>query len=549
MDFLNQAYAQLYDLFRSMTPGARIIGGLLLAVIVVSLGYLIKYEVYSADAYLFHGEQFQSGEMFRMEAAFHAAGLNDFEFDGPRIMVPRRRHHEYMAALVQADALPRGFGAYFEKAFADAGTFAGNSKTKSMLEVAKQLELGAVISWMEDVEKAAVVYSQKDRPGLGKEDVAVASVNIQTVGGKRLEPDQVKGIRSWVLGAFAGLKPENVHIVDAMGRYADVTADGLSADDNPFFALTAKYEKHLEEKILAAFSDVPGISVKATFDLDRAMVEQTKSVEYKDALKVASSTATSESIQEGLDSGGRVGAVAQQGANARAAVNTAPTPRSTTKETDDEYRSVLPGQTTEKELAGLTPQNARILITVPESYYRKVWELRNPVVPGDPPKDPTPANLANIETEFKSKVTRGANVLLTELAPGADEFPRVEIVSLSDLTPAPIQEASFVDRMFAWLNLNWSTMGALLLAVFALLTVRSMIRSALAAAELSASREEMSAPNLEQENEEEVEKAPVKTLRRTLEHGPSLRDQLSELVREDPDAAATILRNWIGSAG
>ena len=28
--------------------------------------------------------------------------------------------------------------------------------------------------------------------------------------------------------------------------------------------------------------------------------------------------------------------------------------------------------------------------------------------------------------------------------------------------------------------------------------------------------------------------------------GPSLRDELSELVKEDPDAAANILRAWIG---
>ena len=28
--------------------------------------------------------------------------------------------------------------------------------------------------------------------------------------------------------------------------------------------------------------------------------------------------------------------------------------------------------------------------------------------------------------------------------------------------------------------------------------------------------------------------------------GPSLRDELSDLVKEDPDAAANILRTWIG---
>ncbi len=37
-------------------------------------------------------------------------------------------------------------------------------------------------------------------------------------------------------------------------------------------------------------------------------------------------------------------------------------------------------------------------------------------------------------------------------------------------------------------------------------------------------------------------------LKRRPPGGPSLRDELSELVKEDPDAAVTVLRSWIGNA-
>jgi flagellar biosynthesis/type III secretory pathway M-ring protein FliF/YscJ len=33
-----------------------------------------------------------------------------------------------------------------------------------------------------------------------------------------------------------------------------------------------------------------------------------------------------------------------------------------------------------------------------------------------------------------------------------------------------------------------------------------------------------------------------------LKKGPTLKDDLTELVKEDPDGAAAILRTWIGSA-
>ena len=37
-------------------------------------------------------------------------------------------------------------------------------------------------------------------------------------------------------------------------------------------------------------------------------------------------------------------------------------------------------------------------------------------------------------------------------------------------------------------------------------------------------------------------------LKRRGVHGPSLRDELADIVKEDPDAAVNILRTWIGNA-
>ena len=48
--------------------------------------------------------------------------------------------------------------------------------------------------------------------------------------------------------------------------------------------------------------------------------------------------------------------------------------------------------------------------------------------------------------------------------------------------------------------------------------------------------------------EEETEESTVR-LKRRFRSGPTLKDDLSAMVKEDPDAAATILRNWINSAG
>ena len=38
-------------------------------------------------------------------------------------------------------------------------------------------------------------------------------------------------------------------------------------------------------------------------------------------------------------------------------------------------------------------------------------------------------------------------------------------------------------------------------------------------------------------------------LRRSSESSPNLREELVEIVREDPDAAAKVISSWIGNAG
>ncbi len=106
MDFLNKAFAQLSDLFRSMTPGGRIMTGLLLVVAVVSVGYLVQHQASGGDEYLFGGEAMQTPTLQKMEEAFGEAGLNGFTMDGGRVKVPHAQRAAYLAALADHKALP-----------------------------------------------------------------------------------------------------------------------------------------------------------------------------------------------------------------------------------------------------------------------------------------------------------------------------------------------------------------------------------------------------------------------------------------------------------
>src|ERR1051325_4955771 len=108
MDFLNRAIAQITDLFRSMTPGARITAGLLLTVVVVSLAYLFNHQTSSPDAFLMGGESIATSQLPAVEAAFGKAKLSGYEIDAShRIRVPAAQKAAYMAALVDGNAMPK----------------------------------------------------------------------------------------------------------------------------------------------------------------------------------------------------------------------------------------------------------------------------------------------------------------------------------------------------------------------------------------------------------------------------------------------------------
>ena len=109
MDFVNKAYAQLVELFRSLSPGARIATAALLVLVVVSLIYLFQYQVTGGDELLLDGRQFSTSELKEIEAAFAKAGLGKSTVLGNRIRIPRGQKEAYLAAMADGNALPADF--------------------------------------------------------------------------------------------------------------------------------------------------------------------------------------------------------------------------------------------------------------------------------------------------------------------------------------------------------------------------------------------------------------------------------------------------------
>lgn len=549
MDFLNRTFAQLTDLFRSMTPGARITAGLLLAVVVVSLVYLFTAQVSGPDCDLMNGEPVPASQLQAMKAAFAKAGLNSYEIRGTQILIPRGQRDRYMAALADGNALPPNIHTVLSKAIEDTSPFVSKQQQADRMKVALQETLALIISSMRGVENAYVLYATEEKPGFRREKTTTASASVKPVGNEQLDDGQVSAIRHLVAGAISGLKPENVTVADLNGpiHYGGDPETGGSARENLYVSLKRIYEQEWKNKTLDALERVPGVTVAVNVVLDRERVNRSRTVKYDPKPTAIREVDESSTLtREGTVPAGRPGYPAQQ-PNMGATLATARTGGN--KEDSEESKRIVDSvpntEQTELEKIGLTPKRVAVSVGVPSSYYEKIWKERNPPEEGQEPQPPDPNALQSIRQEAETTIKETVAVLLPPPENGTDPTELVTVKMFQDIQAAGIPSPGFGQSALAWFGESWSTLGMIGLILFSLVMLRSMVRAIPTSLNAPGGA---GAASTEGE-EESAEEAALKRLGRFTGSGPSLRDELSELVQEDPDAAVNVLKTWIGSAG
>jgi flagellar M-ring protein FliF len=566
MDVLNRLVTQMSDLFKSMSPGARVTAGLLLVAVVVSLGFLFNAQQAGADAFLLNGQSFTADEMSSMEAAFGKAGLSDYTIDGSRIRISKSRQAAFLGALADDNALPARFGDFLSYAAAGGNPMESNPEREQRMKIAKQKELQLVIRSMQGIETVAVHYDVQKGSGFGKPSVITASVSVKPRGLQPLAESQVSSIRSLVAAAIAGLQADGVTVVDLNnGRAYSGKANGGvgSAIDDPYLSRMREYQDFIEARIRDSLANVPGVTVTANVELDREMMKNVEQLTI-DKQTVPLMTKSEENTmvsQSAKGAGGQPGLASQQ-PNAPLSLQAGGGGSQTEdNKTKTESAFAAPHSKTNTQLAGLTPKRTTVAVAIPSDYFEQVWLQRNPPADGQPPKKPDAAALTQIQDEETKKIREHVAALIPPPsdagAAPVDMKSLVTVTTFSRIVLPEIAGPSMVDGLVDWLRGSWSTVAMVGLALVALMMLKSFVAAVPAAPEMPAvlaasfSDEAQATPAGAAASAEAGEAGKGKkqrSLQRKEAGGPSLREELIEMVREDPDAAANILRGWIGNA-
>ena len=187
---------------------------------------------------------------------------------------------------------------------------------------------------------------------------------------------------------------------------------------------------------------------------------------------------------------------------------------------------------------------------IPISYFKKVWQERNPTAEGKESKGPDQAALDQIRTEVSAMVQKHVAPLLPPAEGVADPTELVTVSTFQDIPGKEIPAPSTAQSALAWLGEYWSMLGMIGVALVSLMMLRSLIRSAPSTPETHVQcRRSPTRRMSRRRGRRNLPRQPRPRLKRFTGGGPSLRDELSEMVKEDPDTAANILRGWISNAG
>lgn len=560
MNPLNQFTKQISELIASMTPASRIMAGLMFATIVISLGWIVTVQQSTTYEYLLGGQVFTADELNRIEEAFGDASLADFTRDGLRMKVPRDKKSLYLKAMSDNDALPNEWGNDIQRSLSSTNPFESAELIKMRFEVARERELAGILKRMPSIDYASVEFDET-RHGFARNSEKTASVQVQSRG-RKIDSALLKQIALTTQGYFSGLKLENVTVLDLSGsNLYRGSSDPNAADQHPLLQAQTEWEAKYERQISPLLDSYGDVKLAVGVEIDPTLQKELEQLKYdQQVTPLQSQTSKKDTENNKMNPGGRPGADPNAISNQPQSIaSQTPQQQSKAKELDENVRGVAGHEATATRQAGLVPLKVSVTVGLPQSYYRKVWIARAMA------KDPklskeadvpaaTDEELKKLKEEAEASVKSAISGVLKQVREGDDRFPLVTVYDYADLPMPELPQPAMSAMAMGWLAESWQTLALIGIVFVALFMMMGWVRSQATSPRdrefaqgfgievPAAASDELDLGDTEQKEEEE-ETGPKFQVT-----GGEMKDDLSTLIKQNPEIAVNLLKSWIGEA-
>ena len=488
-------------------------------------------------------------------AFLERSGIPHAERDG-RLLVPPERKYTVLAQLTAGDVVSSS-AVDWSAIIEDTSPFLTREQNRKRWLITKMNVLSMLIGEFSGIERATVVIDQPDSGGFGRSHLTpTASVTV-IPRGEGLSEATIQAIGDLVAGAQPGLDASDVRVIDAKRGRSYTPQDQDDLTSSKYLKVKQATERDVKATIVELLAPIAGvrIAVNALVDIRS---EQRRTDGFEEAvvgpLSQSRSSLESTSRSSSSEPGVRPNAgasIAQGGASGT---------QVTQESSSEKTRPVFPSDSrliTDPKGYAL---KINVTILVPRSYF--VARFRRDQ--NDPEAVPDEAQLEPIVTAESARI-KAMVVPLIDTAAYAESQPGTVVVSMiPDMVmaggaPMPgVPEMGTTGSSGALVagGLSTDLLKYILLSALSLLSLVMMflmVRKAGVQSKLPTAEEIVGVPPVLATDQSEVvgeaeEAAPamegVELDDDTLRHKQML-GQISDMVKQNPDEVANLLRRWI----
>lgn len=553
MDLLKAQYDRISAQLAGLSSSQKMLTAALVAIMVMTL---IWWGRYAGDPEMepVLDQSFSAQDVSRITASLTSRGIR-YTVSGDRILVPADRKFEVIAALSYAHLMPRDTTSGFDEMMTKYNNpFQPDSINQKLFNHGKEMMLSQIIQNFPDVAKADVMIDPTRETHVSSSVEPSATVTLTMQDGVQANDQLVDAAADVVQGAESGLARSRIKVVvGGVPRRLHDTEDGsnLNGSGSDQLELQQKAEMHRENQIKDYFSYIPDLKVFVTVKVDATSTQahsQTydpKKVVQKELETTSNTIESNNTSPPSGDPGVRPNVGLDVGGSAGAGGSTSNETKETTKfgvfASNEERNTTIPAGSTTIVAAS---------VRVPIAYFEAIYTKKNPDV-----KSVTDAQLKPLIDEELPKIKTDV-MKCTGLATPNDVavetyLDGAQVAAVAPQTASALSVSTLVGSHGRELMLGG-------LAVMSLFMVSMMVRKSTPA---------LAAPLAAGGGAGAVAAGPVGTLNMeealageatgggTMLNGMELDDdavrnqqmleQVSSMVKENPDAAANLVKRWM----
>lgn len=546
MDFLKNQLDRIQKQLAGLNASQKMLTGTLVAIMAVTLIWWGRFAG-EPEMMPLLDMSLPAEDLARIPDHLRAKGINATVI-GDKVFVPARQHRHALADLTYARMLPKNTSAAFDRILNQMTMFDSPSKQQALWNEAKQAKLSEIISALDGVSDATVIIDSSQRRGLNRSAEPRAMINISMRPGYTPNQHLVNAAADLVAGAQHGLKTSEIRVVIDSKPFRPHDSEGEFAFmGGQQFDMLVKGEQYYASKIQDLLQYIPGAIVSVHCSLNNRSIRETQHLVDKDntiQLEARSTTemeeiVTSESWAAEPGVGSNVSLSIDEPAPA-APQNTQNRETTLSEFVTDYGRTVRDVRDPGGNVSVLGAS-----IRLPRSHFVAVYKARHGT--DTEPDSQTLEALMNEELENVHKAVRAVTQI--------EQNDNISVALFTDVLPNAIDQPAVAgSSMPMGIAGHGKEIAIGALAVVSLFMVLMMVRRSAPAPVVQAPPEPIQTPQLVSGEHLVGEVGEVDPMLDGMEldedavRAQQMIGQVSTLVKENPDAAAQLVKRWLNRA-